>query len=820
MQIVMILLSLCLSALAVHFYQIGTYGAAATILLVISLLSMALATRKPDSPKEPPVAPAPATPTRTRRLIGSTLLVAGLAGCTLASYKLTVDWYTHLMGWAPVFFGSFVFTCIGVDLSQGYLRLKSSLNTKPLLLRRGVLELAAFLLILTAATWLRAYRLTWFPPPDGTTTIEECQFGNFAYQILNRNYRHWEWMQSSYPGALTFYFLGPSLLHARVHCVIFGILTVIPLYLIIRRLWGVKAALFASALFAACIWHFTYSRYNDAVYHGAFFVTLCLAFLVYSCYSKRLSLIIWVGFIAALELYDYDAYKGTPMLVIIFFAAHWSSRAISALRSKKGGKIKTLITLCAKGWKKPVLLLLIMALVSAPIINQAIKNPNRYLNGIRRATGDNQGKSYYDTSDLGRFFDVRWTRLQRLVKVFYYRASYGDYVAVMIPVAPLFGLMARSLLVLALAYAFLHPLRRHNWFFLIVFFMVIIGGGIFTKNLDVRRLGAAAPYAFILIGLFAGKIFSSLDERHPAKVPGRLLFVLLMACALVNGITNYQYAFGQVYPYFRSPRFFKNQYTVLSKLVNTLGKDEKPVLITEYPLNFFQDNDYFWLIDMRDDGVASGDAVGVPELLKDIPPLDKSIVIFQNPYNLEILAEWMQSLSPGLDFNPFGEETDPATTHGIFCRVTPEQRKEISTKQALTGLDAQYTSYGRGPTISFQRLEPFISYASVPKIFREGAFFSSQNQGYKVRWTGSLNIATSGSYWFSLQSRTGKGSLFIDDKEVPSGSQVKLQAGPHAIRIEGEFPKSIRTGMRFNWKRQETAEWVPVPLWKIASPKR
>lgn len=816
----MILLSFGLAALAVHFYQIGVHGGPATILLGISLLFMAVVTRKPDRPEKPPIAPAPAAPTLTRRLIGIALLVTGLAGCALASYKLTVDWQNNLMGWAPIFFGGFVFTCIGVDFAQGYLRLQTATKTGPLLRRRGVLELAAFLLILAAAIWLRAYRLTWFPPPDGTTTLEECQFGNFAYQILNRNYRHWEWMQSSYPGALTFYFLGPSLLHARIHCVIFGILTVIPLYLIIRRIWGVKSALFAAALFAACIWHFTYSRYNDAVYHGAFFVTLCLAFLVYSCYSKRLSLILWVGFIAALELYDYDAYKGTPMLILIFFAIHWSSRAISSLRVKKGGKIKSLITLCAKGWKKPVLLLLIMGLVAAPIINQAVKNPNRYFNGIRRATGDDQGKSYYDTSDLSRFFDVRWTRLQRLVKVFYYRAGYGDYVAVMMPDAPLFGLMARSLLVLALAYAFLHPLRRHNWFFLIVLFMVIVGGGIFTKNLDVRRLGAAAPYAFILIGLFAGKIFSSLDKRHPTKVPGRLLFVLLMACALANGIANYQYAFGRLYPYFKSPRFFKNQYTVLSKLVNTLGKDEKPVLITEYPLNFFQDNDYFWLIDMRDDGVASGDAVGVPELLKDIPPSGNPIIIFQNPYNLVILAEWMQSLSSGLDFKPFGEETDPVTTHGIFCRVTTEQREEICTVRPLKGLAVQYTSYGGDPEIRIQRLEPFISYASVPKIFRERAFFASRNQGYRAEWTGMLNIATSDSYWFSLQSRKGKGRLFIDDKEVISGSRVKLRAGRHNIRIEGEFPKSIRTGMRFNWKRQETAEWVPVPLWKIASPKR
>ena len=818
MQIFFILISFGLTALTVHLYQQGTRGAVVAVPLVLALAAMAWITRKADIPPEPAAEPHPPSPSKARRAAGGALLALGLALCTLASYRLTIAWHGSLLTWGPLFLCGLVMACLGADCAQGYLQRGTGGAGGADNRRRAAIAAAVFLLILAAGAWLRAYRLNWYPPPDGATTIEEFQFGNFSYQIINRNYRHWEWMQTSYPGALAFYLFGPSLVHARIHGVIFGTLSLIPLYLLLCRLRGYKAALFATALMAVCVWHFTCSRYNDAVYHGVFFVVICLALMVHSCRSPRLSLSLWIGFLSAAELYDYDAFKPLPIAVLIFFSARWGYSTVSALRVKDEEKMKSLLSLLRRGWKKPALLLLMMTLVSAPVISHALREPNRFFNGINRATHGGIGRSYYDTDDWSKFIGKRMVRFKDIVELLYYRApGRAQHCTMFMPGDPALDLMTRTLLVLALTYALLHPLRRHNWFFLMMFALVIVGGGIVTNNLDIRRLPGLVPYAYILIGLLAGKVFSIVDNAHPRGKPGRWIFAALMAGTLALGIANYRYAFRKVYVLFGSTRF-RNQYTLLTKLVNRLGKEDRPILITEYPLNFFRDNDYFWMIDMRKGGITSPDILTVPELLGNTQPPDDAVLIFQKPYDLEFLADWMRSLCPSLDFRSFGDAVDPEWARGIFCRITPEQREEIAGAREHMGLSAEYASLGEGPEIRIERIEPIISIATIPGVFKELAFHGSPNFGYKAKWTGYLNIPEGGSYEFSLKAQRGGGQLFIDNKEVGQGSRINLQRGSHPIMIEAEFKKDRAAGIRLLWKMPGVKSWEPVPLWKIASP--
>ncbi|MDD5724486.1 MAG: glycosyltransferase family 39 protein [Syntrophales bacterium] len=817
--VLVILLSLAPVVIAQHFYQTGAHTQAATALLILSLLAMAWATRRPDTPPEPCASPPPPRPPISSRTIGVAMLMVGLIACAAASYKLTMNWEGHLMSWAPIFLCGLIASSIGTDVAQGYLRRRIAGADSRHGQIQKVGEVIIFIIILAAAIWLRAYRLDWYPPPDGMTSTEEPQFGGSSYMILKGSYRPWLWMQTLYPGALTFHFLGPSLLHARIHGVIYGVLTLIPFYLLLRRLAGIKAALFAMALFATCVWHFTSSRYNDQVYHGVFFVTVSIALLIHSYRSPRLSLALWLGFFSALEFYDYDAFKATPVAVIIFFLCSYVSKIIALLCSKMPERFNAIVCLVKQEWKKQGLIILMMVLVSAPFVHKVAQSPHWYFDSISRAVGGTDGASYYDMSDMRNFLEKRWERLTRIAKALNYRANYGDYCAVVIPTDPLLDFTARVIFPISLTYALLHPLRRHNWFFLMMFFMVV-GGNVFTKNFDLRRFAGIVLYTYVLIGLFIGKVFLCLDSAYPSKRVSRMVFTVLMGCALATGIVNYRYAFHHVYVYYDT-HFFRNQYTILTKLVNRcVRREDAPILITQYPLNFLQPNDFYWLIDMRSDGVASGDAVSIPELLRKAPPFRDTVLIFQRPYDFDLLRGWLRSLCPSLLFHPFGDRNDHPAYHALFCRITPRQRKEILDRvNNGTGLMAEYNSLDETAVLHTMRVEPFISLESVPDVWRK-YIIDSGGRGYRATWIGTIGIPQSGSYAFSLHPPDGGGMLYIDSKAIPWSSDVKLERGNHAIRIEAEYKPPREMGIKLLWKTPESGSWNPVPLWKVARPAK
>jgi len=141
------------------------------------------------------------------------------------------------------------------------------------------------------------------------------------------------------------------------------------------------------------------------------------------------------------------------------------------------------------------------------------------------------------------------------------------------------------------------------------------------------------------------------------------------------------------------------------------------------------------------------------------------------------------------------------------------------------GLVAEFYEMGAGledfPSLpadrkpNLRRIDPRVDYESG-----EGGFGGApMADGFYVRWTGTLRVATAGKYVLFTESDDGSrlsidGAVVVDNgglhpMEERSG-EVELKAGDHALKLE-MFENGGQAGCRMSWEGPGVAKEIVPP---------
>jgi len=208
----------------------------------------------------------------------------------------------------------------------------------------------AFIIIIAA--FFRLYNITLLPPglyPDeamnGNNGLEALSAGNFKVFYPENNGREGLFINIQ---AISIYIFGNEPWALRGVSAIFGILTVLGVYLLTKELFpeNRKIALLAAFLIATSFWHILFSRIGFRAITAPFFLTWALYFLLLSFNkivsfknfsteefknqkskikmtiqnSKFLIFSIIGGIFFGFGFHTYIAYRATPLLILAGFA--------------------------------------------------------------------------------------------------------------------------------------------------------------------------------------------------------------------------------------------------------------------------------------------------------------------------------------------------------------------------------------------------------------------------------------------------------------------------------------------------------------------
>jgi len=239
-----------------------------------------------------------------------------------------------------------------------------------------------FLLVIIAiAAFFRLWQLNTIPPglyPDeamnGNDALNSLKTGNFKVFYPENNGREglYVWLIS-----LSFWLFKPSVWVFRLVPSIFGILTVLGLYLLTKELFSQYSenrsrciALFASFFLAISFWHINFSRIGFRAILVPFFLVFGFYFLFKGFRLKRYFPLAISGIFLGLGFYTYISYRFVVLLLAISLIGWWFIYKKEKLR-----KQFILFTFC---------LLFAVFIAALPIGIYFLENPGDF---IGRASG-------------------------------------------------------------------------------------------------------------------------------------------------------------------------------------------------------------------------------------------------------------------------------------------------------------------------------------------------------------------------------------------------------------------------------------------------
>lgn len=171
------------------------------------------------------------------------------------------------------------------------------------------------------------------------------------------------WYQTPYlsfvPYALSFLLFDVSVWSLRLPSAITGTLAVVPLYFLARRWFGIRAALFAGAMYAVSHAAVHFSRIGLWNIQVLFYELLAFAALLSGVRRRRALPTALAGVVTGLALYSYTGGRLIPVIAFLFLATeawrNWQAAARSALFYSAGIAV-TVVPLLLNYYEDPAVL--------------------------------------------------------------------------------------------------------------------------------------------------------------------------------------------------------------------------------------------------------------------------------------------------------------------------------------------------------------------------------------------------------------------------------------------------------------------------------
>lgn len=251
------------------------------------------------------------------------------------------------------------------------------------------------LLILLLAAVFRLWRLDSIPSglyPDvainGNDALDSLETGNFKVFYPENNGREglFIWLI-----ALSFSIFGPSIWAIKIVAAVFGILTVLGLYLLTKELFNIKTlqhynstiiALLSSFFLAISFWHVNFSRIGFRAIMLPFFLVFSFYFLFRGFRQKKILFFIISGLFFGLGFYTYISYRFVVFPLAVALFGWWR-----IYKKKKNQKKFLLFTIYC---------LLFTFLVALPIGIYFLLNPGNFFGRASGVSIFSSEKPFYE----------------------------------------------------------------------------------------------------------------------------------------------------------------------------------------------------------------------------------------------------------------------------------------------------------------------------------------------------------------------------------------------------------------------------------------
>lgn len=791
-QKVRLLLALaCWAAIAVMAY--GQYGirldrndSIATLVMVVAALVGAVLLRA-EGPW-PTVESGPFAERRWPAWLAVLVMLVGLGGVGAGSYLLVLSFQTWVLhGWLLIIAGTSV-------CSLGLYGLDPKGSAGPRWSRGEVVALVA---ILALGLFLRFYRFTDFPPAFTMHAIEEPQVGMRSHMMLKGIY-FWEFFFDNIVAAASMWLFGDrSIVIIRIPFALTNVLTVIPLYLLLRQAVSKPAALVGTFLWSVSSWNIIYSRCAHAVFAPNVLVVLAFALWFRVGRTRRLASAPWAACLSAFMLYNYAAYRGTPLLAMVLVGGFLLGDFLAWRRATEAEDRALHRRFALRLIGAGVLQVVFGVALFAPIYKITAYNsaqPAYYFEAANRSLSN---KEYY-SSDPQKFIAYRVQRIKETARIFMHQGDGSDTFNE--PGEPMLDPLTSVAFLGGIFLVLLYPRRRFNFWILFGFLFIMIGGTVFVQNLDVRRLQGVVPFVMMLVALFVDRVWL-LAQRLPRKAVVPIAVVVAVVGGCFTTWWSYDIYFNKMGKNRAVRQAMHNRYLSMVHYGRTLGTGHFSWLLSDIRF-FFHPSDFYWLIE---DLIAGTELRDITDALppKKLPktPLPVSVVV-QHPYERHESARLLKQVYPGTVCSEFKEEDNP------YITLTACSIPRGVTPQPLTmRLTARYY-HGDQPvgTPVSERQEPFIGFGTYPP---ECYLVHDSHNTCAAEWTGTLRVPRTGVYKFNLASREqAKLTVQIDGKPL-TGTTMELTEGEHQFAASAIIPRDSDTGVRFEWVTNEGNQAVP-----------
>lgn len=428
------------------------------------------------------------------------------------------------------------------------------------------------LLILALAGFFRLWQIDSIPPGlypdeamngnDALTTLETGQFKVF-YPENNGREGFFIWLI-----ALSFKLLGPASWSLRLVSALFGILTVLGLYLLVKEILNKKVALLSSFFLAISFWHVNFSRIGFRSILVPFLLCFSFYFLFKAFRKNTLLDYIWSGIFFGLGFYTYIAFRAAVlilgMVILLKMIEYWKENKPKKINWDWLWKKVYL----KDGWWKVDIFFLVIIIIALPIGIYFFNNPQDF---IGRAGGVSVLNADQPLRELA-ISTIKTLGMFNFIGDGNWRHNLAGSPMLIWSVGILFILG----LILAIKNIFT---KKSVYVFLIAWFLVMLLPAVFTSEglpHALRTIGLI-PVVYILAAL--GLIW--LFDKY-SKINKKIAVLLLIAFTLQPAIANFDKYFFRWAKNDNVAGAFRQDLVDLADYLNSLPDEvQKIVLVNE-----------------------------------------------------------------------------------------------------------------------------------------------------------------------------------------------------------------------------------------------
>ncbi|MDP3696976.1 MAG: glycosyltransferase family 39 protein [Candidatus Taylorbacteria bacterium] len=189
-------------------------------------------------------------------------------------------------------------------------------------------ELLVIVSIVAIAVFFRFYQLDSIPPglwPDeaanGVDALKALDERDFKIFYPANNGREGLFINIQ---AISVGLFGPEPWSLRVVSAVFGTLTVLGLYLLVRHMYDWRTAAIASFFLSVSFWHVNFSRIGFRAIMLPFILVWAFYFLWRGLRSGQLKEFFIAGVIGGMGFYTYFSFRIVPLIALILFWNYWT----------------------------------------------------------------------------------------------------------------------------------------------------------------------------------------------------------------------------------------------------------------------------------------------------------------------------------------------------------------------------------------------------------------------------------------------------------------------------------------------------------------